>query len=135
MCIPTFVGFFLFHLFFSLFLSFSFSFLCLALLRVLKAFFFLLFPFVFQPLNSPLPDQFQFFFHQVFFFLWSTAPFVNVTPSRPPTHVNFLLTMSLLTPAGDQLVAEGITHISLPTQEYDRGNGENRRTTNNKAWG
>ena len=36
--------------------------------------------------------------------------------------------MSLLTPAGDQLVAEGITHISLPTLEYDRGNGENRRT-------
>ena len=36
--------------------------------------------------------------------------------------------MSLLTPAGDQLVAEGVTHISLPTQEYDRGNGENRRT-------
>ena len=23
---------------------------------------------------------------------------------------------------------EGVTHISLPTQEYDRGNGENRRT-------
>ena len=36
--------------------------------------------------------------------------------------------MSLLTPAGDQLVVEGVTHISLPTQEYDRGNGENRRT-------
>ena len=29
-----------------------------------------------------------------------------------PTHVNFLLTMSLLTPAGDQLVVEGVTHIS-----------------------
>ena len=25
-------------------------------------------------------------------------------------------------------MAEGVTHISLPTQEYDRGNGENRRT-------
>ena len=25
-------------------------------------------------------------------------------------------------------MAEGATHISLPTQEYDRGNGENRRT-------
>ena len=25
-------------------------------------------------------------------------------------------------------MAEGVTRISLPTQEYDRGNGENRRT-------
>ena len=52
---------------------------------------------------------------------------VNVTPSPPP-HYLCLLTIPLLTPAGDQLVAEGAMHISLPTQEYDRGNGENRRT-------
>ena len=48
-----------------------------------------------------------------------------------PPHYLSLLTIPLLTPAGDQLVVEGVTHISLPTQEYDRGNGENRRTTNN----
>ena len=45
-----------------------------------------------------------------------------------PTHVNFLLTMSLLTPAGDQLVVRGGNAHFLPPQEYDRGNGENRRT-------
>ena len=27
-------------------------------------------------------------------------------------------------PAGDQLMAEGVTHISWPTQEYDRGRQE-----------
>ena len=34
-------------------------------------------------------------------------------------------------------MAEGVTHISLPTQEYDRGRQEktNRRTNTNKAWG
>ena len=52
---------------------------------------------------------------------------VNVTPPSPPLYL-CLLTIPLLTPAGDQLVAEGVTHIFLPTQEYDRGNGENRRT-------
>ena len=30
-----------------------------------------------------------------------------------PTHVNFLLTIPLLTPAGDQLVAEGVTHTRI----------------------
>ena len=40
--------------------------------------------------------------------------FVTLRPLAP-THVNFLLTML------DQLVAEGVTHISLPLQEYDRG--------------
>ena len=57
-------------------------------------------------------------------------------PLTPPHYLS-LLTISLLTPAGDQLVAEGATHISLPTQEYDRGRQEktNRRTNTNKAWG
>ena len=52
-----------------------------------------------SPINS------NFFFIR-FFFLWSTAPFVTLPPLAS-THVNFLLTMSLLTPAGDQLVVRG----------------------------
>ena len=48
--------------------------------------------------------------------------------------------MSSSLPAGDQLVAEGATHISLPTQEYDQGRQEktkqkDKRTNTNKAWG
>ena len=57
-----------------------------------------------------------FFFFIRFFFLWSTAPFVNVAPSPPPLYL-CLLTIPLLTPI------EGTEKI-----EYDRGTGENRRT-------
>ena len=51
-------------------------------------------------------------------------------PPHPPHYLS-LLTMSSL-PAGDQLVAEGGTHISLPTQEYDRGRQEKIERQTNK---
>ena len=58
--------------------------------------------------------------------------FVTLRPLAP-THVNFLLTMSLLTPAGDQLVAEGVTHISLPLHKNTiGGTGENK--TDEQTW-
>ena len=53
----------------------------------------------------------------------------NVTPLSPTTHSSSSRTFSSSQPAGDQLVAEGVTPISLPLQEYDRGSGE-KRTTN-----
>ena len=53
--------------------------------------------------------------------------FVNVTPSPPP-HYLCLLTIPLLSRPVINKWFEGVTHISLPTQEYDRRNGENRRT-------
>ena len=49
----------------------------------------------------------------------------NVT-TLAPTHVNFLLTISFL--AGDQLVAEGVTHISCHHKNTIEGAGGNRRT-------
>ena len=55
----------------------------------------------------------------------------NVTPFAP-THVHHsLLTMSLLgqwSTSG----SEGVTHISLPLQEYDRGSGRKREGQTNK---
>ena len=56
---------------------------------------------------------------------FSIATTVTLRP-LPPPHYLSLLTIPFL--AGDRLVVRGVTHISLPTQEYDRGNGENRRT-------
>ena len=98
MCIPTFVGFFLFHLFLSLFLSSSFSFLCVSLVAgSLWPFSLFLFPFVCQSLNSPLPDQFQFFFIRFFFSLVNGA-IVKVTPS--PHHVSFLSLLTIPSYAG-----------------------------------
>ena len=135
MCIPTFVDFFLFHLFFF-FVSFVFFFL-LFFSRCSQGPDCIFFSFFFV---RSLPDSFiprfiHIFFHQVFFSSWSTAPLWNVTPSPPP-HYLCLLTIPLLTPAGDQLVAEGVTHISLPTQEYDRGRQEKiERQTNKQSLG
>ena len=68
--------------------------------------------------------------------VWS-IPYVsvalwNVTPSPP--HYLSLLTISLLSRPVINYWFEGVTHISLPTQEYDRGRQEktNRRTNTNK---
>ena len=97
MCIPTFVDFFLFHLFFSLFLSFSFSFLSVSPVAGPYGIFFLLFPFVCQLPSIPSSDHFQFFFHQVTapFFHLVTAPFVTLRP-HPHTHSSSFRTFSLL---------------------------------------
>ena len=106
MCIPTFVDFFLFHFFFSLSLSFSFSFLSVSQVAGPYGIFFFSFSVRLSASKLPRsPINSNFFFHQVFF-LWSTAQFVTLPPLAS-THVNFLLTMSLLTPAGDQLVVRG----------------------------
>ena len=93
MCIPTFVDFFLFHLFFSfsLFLSFSFSFFSfLVARRVFIAFFFL------RPLASRLlhPSiHSYFFFIRFFFFILVNGAIVKRYALTPPHYLS-LLTMS-----------------------------------------
>ena len=126
MCIPTFVGFFLFHLFFSLFLSFSFSFLSVSpCCGSLWHFLFFLFPFVCQPLNSPTPRSIPIFFHQVFFSLVNGT--ICKVPPSPPPHYLSLLTIPLLTPAGDQLVVRGgNAHFFTYTRIRSRETGENK---------
>ena len=101
-----------FPLFFSLSLSFSFSFSFISVSQVAGPhgiFFFSFSVRLWASKHPRSPINSNFFF--IIFFLWSMAPFVNVTPS-PPSRYLSLLTMSLLTPAGDQLVVEGVTHIS-----------------------
>ena len=54
----------------------------------------------------------------------------NVTALAPKHTFIILLTIRFFT-AGDQLVVpRGVTHISLPLQEYNRGSGRKRGQTN-----
>ena len=87
MCIPTFVDFFLFHLFFCffrfLFPSFPFSLLAGTLWH-----FFLLFAFVCQPLNSPALRSIPIFFFR-FFLYHCKVTIVKLPPVGPPhTFIN-----------------------------------------------
>ena len=94
MCIPTFVDFFLFHLFFSfsLFLSFSFSFFSfLVARRVLMAFFFSSSARFSTPSSL---DSFLLFFISFFFILVNGA-IVKTLPPHPPHYLS-LLTIPLL---------------------------------------
>ena len=132
MCIPTFVDFFLFNLFFfsfSLFLSFSFSFFSfLVARRVLIAFFFFLSS---SSARFPTPsslDSFLFFFSSGFFFILVNGAIVKRYPLTPPHYLS-LLTMSSYLPAGDQLVVwGGNAHFFTYTWIRSRETGEDRRT-------
>ena len=134
MCIPTFVDFFVFNLsFFFFFVSFVFFFL-LFFSRCSQGPYciFFLFFFVRSLPDSFIPRFIPIFFHQVFLHP-GHGTIVKRYPLTPP-HINFLclLTISSSLPAGDQLVAEGVTHISLPTHEYDRGRQEKIEGQTNK---
>ena len=91
MCIPTFVDFFLFNLFFSfsLFLSFSFSFFSfLVARRVLIAFFFFFsFFFVRSLPDSFIPRFIPIFFYQVFFHP-GHGTIVKRYPLTPPHYLS-----------------------------------------------
>ena len=124
MCIPTFVDFFLFLLFFSLFLSFSFSFFSFLAARCI------FFSFFFVKLASRFPHPSilsYFFFHQVFFILVNGA--IVMFPLRPTRYINFSSTISLLGRWSTSGLDRGNAHF-LPLQEYNRGSGrkENKRT-------
>ena len=132
MCIPTFVDFFLFHLFFLcffrfLFPSFLFSLLAGSLLHFFPFFFVRSLP------DSLIPRFIPIFFHQVFFHPGQRRH-CDALPPHPPHYLS-LLTMSLLMPAGDQLVVRGGNAHFLPphknTIEGDRRK-QNRRTNTNK---
>ena len=127
MCIPTFVDFFLFNLFFF-FVSFVFFFLlffsrcsqgpyCIFFLSSSSARF---------PTPSSL-DSFLFFFSSGFF-LWSTAPFVKRYPLTPTTlslssnHVFFLAGRWSTSGWG------GNAHFFTYTRIRSRETGENRKT-------
>ena len=129
MCIPTFVDFFLLHLFFFFFfVSFVFFFL-IFFSRCSQGPYCIFFSFFFV---RSLPDSFiprftPIFFHQVFLSSWSTAPFWNVTPSPPTTfslssnHVFFLAGRWSTSGWG------GNAHFFTYTRIRSRETGENRR--------
>ena len=50
-----------------------------------------------------------------------------IHPSSPHAFILFLEPFHFLRPAGDQLVAEGVTHISLPLHKNTIGGGGARR--------
>ena len=79
MCIPTFVDFFLSHLFFSLFLSFSFSFLSVSPVAGPYGIFFLLFPFAVSFFRFSRPIISNFFSSGLFSLVNGTI--CNVTPT------------------------------------------------------
>ena len=112
-----------FPLFFLCFSRFLFLFSLSRRLRVLMAFF-SSFSVRLSASLIPSSDHFQFFFHQ-FSFILVTAPFVTLRP-HSHTHSSSSRTFSSW-PAGDQLVAEGVTHISLPLHKNTiGGTGENK---------
>ena len=126
MCIPTFVDFFLFHLFFLCFSRFLFLFSLSRRLQVLMAFFFLLFPFVCQLLSISSADHFQFLFIRSLYPGHGTI--CNVTHS-PPSHFRSVSSTIPLLTAGDQVVAEGVTHISCyHTRIRSGGQGKIKQT-------
>ena len=113
-----------FPLFFLWLFRFLFLFSLSRRLRVLMAFFFFFFRSSVSFFRFPRPIISNFFFHQVSFIL-VTAPFVTLRP-HPHTHSSSSRTFSSW-PAGDQLVAEGVTHISLPLHKNTiGGTGENK---------
>ena len=119
MCTPTFVDFFLFHLFFSLFVSLIFYFLSSFLFSLLEGSLLHFFPpffFIRSLLDSSVPRSFliYFFFIGSFFILVNGA-IVTVFP-QPPRYINFFEAFHFL--AGDQqVVPTGASHISLRLQE------------------
>ena len=112
--------------FFVPFVFFFFPF-CLADCGSLLHFFFFLFPFAVSFFRFPRPIISIFFFHQVSF-LWSAAPFVTLHP-HPHTHSSSSRTFSSW-PAGDQLVAEGVTHISCHHTRIRSGGQEKIKQMN-----
>ena len=129
MCIPTFVDFFLLHLFFSfsLFLSFSFSFFSfLVARRVLIVFFFLSsssarFPTP-SSLDSLLLFFIRFFFHPGHGTIVKRYPLTPTTLSLSSNHVFFLAGRWSTSGWG------GNAHFFTYTRIRSRETGENRKT-------
>ena len=64
--------------------------------------------------------------------IYSTMAFILYVMLRPHPHTHSSSSRTFSSwPAGDQLVVRGgVTHISLPLQEYDRGRQEKIKQTN-----
>ena len=128
MCIPTFVDFFLFHLFFSLFLSFSFSFLSVSPVAGPYGIFFSSFSVRLSASFDSLVRSFPFFFSSGLFSLVN-GTICNVTPS--PHHIYPLLEPFLFL-AGRWSTSGwgGNAHFFTATQEYDWGRREKIKQSN-----
>ena len=136
MCIPTFVDYFLFNLFFfSLFLSFSFSFFSfLVARRVLIAFFFSFF-FVRSLPDSFIPRFIPIFFSSGFFFILVNGAIVKRYPLTPTT---LSLSSNHVFLAGRWSTSGwgGNAHFFTYTRIRSRETGENKQTNKHEqTWG
>ena len=130
----TFGGFSLFFFFFFflffLFVSFVFFFLSSFLLLLLAGS--LLHFFLFSsPVRSSIPlslDHFLFFFHQVFFLSWSTAPLWR----SPSAHSLYqpLLTIPLIDRCSTSGCDRGNVHFFTATSNTIEGTGGKKEETN-----
>ena len=128
MCIPTFVDFFLFHLFYFLCLfCFLFLFSLSRWLRVLMAFFF---SFSVRLSASKLPcSQINSnFFFFIRFFLYPGLGAIITLPSSPPHALHPLSQTFSLLGRRSTSGPRGVTHISCHYKNTIEGVGENRRT-------